>query len=77
MRCYWGCPDSELQALIDHRASKTKELTAAHKDARCVYFPMEEKYQVFVNHKMIGSFSFDQIEAIDSAILKLKETHDR
>lgn len=42
MRCYNGCPDKELQALIDARQ-------AAHDEARKLgihicWFPVEERY---------------------------------
>lgn len=68
MRCYDGCPDSEYQAYLDARAAADKRLAAANPNARCVYFPMEEKFLVFVGYHSIGEMHFDKIAAIDAAI---------
>ena len=54
MRCYNGCPDAELQAIIDDVDEAHKELAAA--GARATYFPMEGKWRVFVGLKINGEF---------------------
>lgn len=54
MRCYDGCPDDELQALIDDEVKASKEL--ARHGMRATYFPMEGKYMVFQGLKPITGF---------------------
>lgn len=45
MRCYYGCPDSQLQAVIDARTSALSD--ARKLGMHIVYFPMEEKWMAF------------------------------
>lgn len=66
MRCYNGCPDSELQALIDRDVKAQKDL--AKFGARATYFPMEQKWQVFKDHRMVGKFQDSLPEAARLAI---------
>ena len=68
MRCYDGCPDSKLQALIDERERLRKQLSAY--DARCVYFPVEQAYQVWqglhpVTSRMYSTASIAMRAAIE------------
>ena len=42
MRCYNGCPDSELQALIDHRKALKDE--AKSLGYRLTWYPSEERW---------------------------------
>lgn len=45
MRCYDGCPDSKLQALLDHREGLRQRLPEG---ARLVQFPADpHPYQVW------------------------------
>jgi hypothetical protein len=37
MRCYDGCPDSELQALLDNCAAKLAAVRVFEPQARCTY----------------------------------------
>lgn len=52
MRCYNGCPDTELQALIDDNARirAAAEVRGFH----ITWFPMGEFYQAFdSNHRPV------------------------
>lgn len=61
MRCYNGCPDSELQRLLDRKA----ELRASLPDGvRCTYFPMESQWQMFVGLHFVGVMFDDEIDCI-------------
>lgn len=51
MRCYNGCPDSDLQSLLIHEANLEKLLKIRIPDARCTYFPNGDFYIVFVGTK--------------------------
>jgi hypothetical protein len=51
MRCYNGCPDSELQAILDIELNFKEKLTAINPDAKCIYFPSEDHYIVFIGVK--------------------------
>lgn len=42
MRCYNGCPDKELQALIDSRQAAKDE--AKRLGIQLTWFPVEEKW---------------------------------
>lgn len=48
MRCYNGCPDKELQAVLDDNAAAEIELAVF--GARATYFPMEERWMVFKDY---------------------------
>ena len=45
MRCYNGCPDKELQAIIDDSELAKRELEAL--GLRATWFPMEQGWVVF------------------------------
>lgn len=66
MRCYNGCPDSELQAFLDDQALATKELAAI--GARATYFPMEQKWMVFKDYEAITEFHNTKRQAANAAI---------
>jgi hypothetical protein len=68
MRLYNGCPDSAFQAVLDRKAAARRRLERANPKARCVYYPMEGRYQCWVDLQQVGIFSEDDIVAIDSAI---------
>ena len=72
MRCYDGCPDSELQALIDHKAALRKKVTERYgPGARVTYFPMEGAYRVYsADHKPLGVMSPSMDVAVNSALAK-------
>ncbi len=58
MRLYNGCPDEELQNLLDRKKEakeKIKQLgTKLGLDINCVYFPNGEFWQLFEGYKPIG-----------------------
>ena len=71
MRCYNGCPDKELQALLDESARIDKELAAV--GARATYFPMEERWIIFRGNEMLTDFHSSKFAAATIAISKMKE----
>ena len=75
MRCYNGCPDDALRAKLAADDAATKRLQATvnalrklHVDARCTYFPMEQKYLVFVGYQAIGEMEDSKQGACNKAI---------
>jgi hypothetical protein len=73
MRCYNGCPDSQLQNLLDKKSEARKRLKQIRQDARCCYFPAEGKWQVFVGNTMVeGTWLSDEIASIEQAIKKIR-----
>lgn len=54
MRCYNGCPDSELQALLDNRERLRRRLVFLDPNARSVYFPADRApYSIWSGIKQI------------------------
>lgn len=51
MRCYNGCPDDELQALINERARVKAAIVAA--GYTVTYFPEGEFYSAFKDYRPI------------------------
>lgn len=68
MRCYNGCPDTQLQTLIDETTNAMQRLKAICQNAHCTYFPIEEIFQVWLDNRPIGKESKDKLEAIEDAI---------
>lgn len=68
MRCYNGCPDGDLKAWLLEMAKARETLKKANPKARCVYYPMGEFYQVFLENKMIGNEHKDMFDAINEAV---------
>jgi len=66
MRCYDGCPDKELQAIIDDCALARKQLADA--GLTVTYFPMEGKWRVFRNYTATGGFHDTLRQAADAAL---------
>lgn len=66
MRCYDGCPDSELQALIDAKIKARKEIESL--GYTVTYFPMEDKWMAFKNYLPATKFHNSIIEI--ASILK-------
>lgn len=66
MRCYNGCPDKELQALIDDCALAAKQLDAV--GARATYFPVEERWMVFRDYLQISEFHHTIRQAADAVL---------
>ena len=69
-RCYNGCSCSDLQRELDHTDYLLKRMKKAYPEARCTYFPMEEKYMVFVKNKPLTNRFYESkqdalIEAIE------------
>lgn len=72
-RYYNGCPDTELQAFIDARANAQKKMETINPKARCVYFPMEQRYSVWLENKRITDYFVDKLSALNSAIELLEK----
>ncbi|HEY6020840.1 MAG TPA: hypothetical protein VIY48_13360 [Candidatus Paceibacterota bacterium] len=70
MRCYNGCPDKELQAVLDDNALASKELAAI--GARATYFPMEEKWMVFKDCEPISKFHDTKRQAANAVLANNK-----
>ena len=73
MRCYDGCPDSELQAVIDAEYAAEQRLRELCPEAHCTYFPSPGVYQVWVNNAPVGGWSHDKsfnsrLDALTDAI---------
>lgn len=66
MRCYNGCPDKELQAVLDDNAAAEIELAVF--GARATYFPMEERWMVFKDYKPVTDFHSSKRLAANAAI---------
>jgi hypothetical protein len=45
MRCYNGCPDTQLQSLLDAQSAAHQELKS--KGLHATYYPVEQKWLVF------------------------------
>lgn len=72
MRCYNGCPDSELQALIDDSAKATQELKAI--GAHATYFPVEDQWMVFKDYQPLTGFHGTKRQATNSALRNGEES---
>lgn len=70
MRCYNGCPDSELQSVIDANIDAGKRLIEV--GASVTYFPAEGKWLVFRGNKPIGDFHESKVVAANTYIASLK-----
>jgi len=66
MRCYNGCPDSELKAEMDadDRARKALDKMGLH----VVYFPMEGQYMVFNSSNLAVTKFYDTLQQAASAV---------
>lgn len=72
MRCYNGCPDSALQAVLDQQAADDRALKLAHPEAHCTYFPVEQEWQVHIWGVPYGAPSTVRSVAIASGIAALR-----
>ena len=54
MRCYNGCPDSELKTYLQVQESYKQAITAAGYSV--TWFPMEEKWLVFKGYHAVSPF---------------------
>lgn len=82
MRCYNGCPDSELAAIWKERDDKEAEMKALGEKLGmrliCTYFPMEGNYECCDcknGYRPITDFVNSKITALDQAINFLMELH--
>lgn len=73
MRCYNGCPDSQLQAYLDNQKRLHKEL--AKLGATATYFPEEQKWMVFKNHKAVTTFHSELAGAVHAYTSSLEVSH--
>jgi hypothetical protein len=67
MRCYDGCPDSEMQAGLDRQAELMKQIRACEPLAHCTYFLVEGKYQVHVCGRAASGMHDDKEAALMEA----------
>jgi hypothetical protein len=72
MRYYDGCPDSELQALIDAGTFLMKEIRKVEPEAYCTYFPAEGQWQVHKWGKEISGFHGNKLGALQEALTRLQ-----
>jgi hypothetical protein len=75
-RCYNGCPDSKLQALLDRNAALMERVRLLEPEAHCTYHPADGLFQVHVWGRPISGMFSDRGEALNDALTKLtnKET---
>lgn len=68
MRCYNGCPDSDLQKILDDATLAHKQLAA--RGVRATYFPAEAAWMVFKDYKPITGFYSSVRNAANAVIAK-------
>ncbi len=71
MRCYNGCPDSELQSVLDANEDAKKRLNDL--GANATYFPREQMWLVFKDNRPVGEFKSTICQAADAYIASMKE----
>lgn len=73
MRCYNGCPDKQLQAVLDSRKAAEERLKNFDPECRCVFFPSPGYYQVWKNNKPVCGFDneYSTVETAVSVAIKL------
>ena len=81
MRCYNGCPDSQLKAIWDSRDEARKELKrvaeSLGKRGMCTYFPLEGKYMCCdEKYKQLSEFHNSVEGAVAEAIKNLRKLKD-
>lgn len=72
MRCYDGCPDSELQALIDRDKSLLKTIRKIEPEAHCTYFHRDEQWQVHKWGNPLSGFHRNKLVALQEALTNLQ-----
>jgi hypothetical protein len=65
MRCYDGCPDSELQRRIDAQANARKKIEEL--GFSVTYFPVEQGYVAFKGYHAVTELHAD-IEGLLAAL---------
>jgi hypothetical protein len=73
MRYYNGCPDSELQALLNAQGSLLDAIKKLEPAACCTYFPMEERWQVHKWGEPLSGFYSNKLEALKEALRNVNE----
>lgn len=71
MRCYDGCPDDELQAILNRQSKLLHELQKLDSEASVTYFPMEQRWQAHIWGNPISGMHIDKADAIQEAIQNL------
>lgn len=74
MRCYNGCPDDELQALINKSDALEKAVRTIEPTAHCTYFPVEETFHVHAYGRPISLYHKSRIAALEYALGKLTKS---
>lgn len=72
MRCYNGCPDDELQAVIDAKRAAFDE--AKRLGINITYFPMEGQYMAFRDIEQVSGFHDHPRGALEEA---KEKSHDQ
>ena len=67
MRLYNGCPDKELQAVMDRDATAHKRAKAA--GLGLTYFPAEGQWMAFKDHISVSGFHDSPTAALEGASL--------
>jgi hypothetical protein len=70
MRCYDGCPDKDLQAVLDARAAAVAELKRLNPNAHVTYHH-PAGFQAHEWGKPLSGFHRDIISACNEAVAKL------
>ena len=67
MRCYNGCPDSKLQAILDAEAKAMAMVKAIRPEAHCTYFHPtgchESGFQIHEWGRCLSGFHQNKIDA--------------
>ena len=72
-RVYDGAYCSVMQREADRTVALEKRMKASNPEASCTYFPMEEKFMVFVKHRQLtGNFYQHKQHALIEAIQVLE-----
>ena len=77
-RYYNGTPCTDLKRERDRTARLEQEMKKLDKTANCTYFPMEEKFLVFIGLKeLTGTFHNEKQDALIEAVWELKRRHKK
>lgn len=78
MRVYDGCPDRDIEKLLDEREKLRQLLHKKIPGARVVYLPAEGNWAVFLDNKMIGpeseNFDYAVLAALKEQNVKLQRS---
>lgn len=79
MRCYWGCPDSALQAYLDAQTKAVEKVKKLNPEAHATYHHPTGRYthgwQVHIWGKPVSGMHATLVAACDEAIKILGVQH--